>query len=240
MHFCVRYSMHQCLNRGSKTIMSRANQSVWKYCQYTMSKWRYLQWRLESSDLWLFGHIIYWSNMWPWIINASIQRKSALDCLDWWWTRHSNPNWRAGVSFQNGTSHWFTIGDQCWFEFTRSFGNFACCRTRTCQCSSWRPRKGKCYAVRFTHGPSSMDKSMKQFSIDHIHILTHFFYINLKNLLAGQDVLNDNNWHTVRFSRKASNLRLQVDGVAPVRGTLCMYRQHIFALYVSWRVVFNF
>ncbi|XP_065079227.1 neurexin 1 isoform X3 [Ochlerotatus camptorhynchus] len=38
-----------------------------------------------------------------------------------------------------------------------------------------------------------------------------------KNLLAGQGVLNDNNWHTVRFSRRASNLRLQVDGAPPVR-----------------------
>lgn len=45
-------------------------------------------------------------------------------------------------------------------------------------------------------------------------------------------MLNDNNWHTVRFSRRASNLRLQVDGSAPVRGTLCMYQLHItfFAL----------
>ncbi|XP_055322303.1 neurexin-3 isoform X3 [Sitodiplosis mosellana] len=41
-----------------------------------------------------------------------------------------------------------------------------------------------------------------------------------KNLLAGQGVLHDNNWHTIRFSRKASNLRLQVDGNSPVRGTL--------------------
>ncbi|KAG5671262.1 hypothetical protein PVAND_001469 [Polypedilum vanderplanki] len=41
-----------------------------------------------------------------------------------------------------------------------------------------------------------------------------------KNLLAGQGVLNDNNWHTVRFSRRASNLRLQVDGAIPVRGML--------------------
>ncbi|XP_050341171.1 neurexin-1 isoform X3 [Bactrocera neohumeralis] len=41
-----------------------------------------------------------------------------------------------------------------------------------------------------------------------------------KNLLAGQSVLNDNNWHTIRFSRRASNLRLQVDGVPPVRGML--------------------
>ncbi|XP_055385088.1 neurexin-1 isoform X9 [Condylostylus longicornis] len=41
-----------------------------------------------------------------------------------------------------------------------------------------------------------------------------------KNLLAGQTVLNDNNWHTIRFSRRASNLRLQVDGAPPVRGML--------------------
>ncbi|XP_035900555.1 neurexin-1 isoform X6 [Anopheles stephensi] len=41
-----------------------------------------------------------------------------------------------------------------------------------------------------------------------------------KNLLAGLTVLNDNNWHTVRFSRRASNLRLQVDGTQPVRGML--------------------
>ncbi|XP_037891769.1 neurexin-3 [Glossina fuscipes] len=47
-----------------------------------------------------------------------------------------------------------------------------------------------------------------------------------KNLLAGQSVLNDNNWHTIRFSRRASNLRLQVDGAPPVRGMLCMYHQH--------------
>ncbi|XP_012544066.2 neurexin 1 isoform X2 [Bombyx mori] len=40
-----------------------------------------------------------------------------------------------------------------------------------------------------------------------------------KNLLAGTNVADDN-WHTVRFSRRASNLRLQVDGAASVRGTL--------------------
>ncbi|XP_037025622.1 neurexin-1-like, partial [Bradysia coprophila] len=45
-----------------------------------------------------------------------------------------------------------------------------------------------------------------------------------KNLLAGQGVLNDNNWHTVRFSRRASNLRLQVDGAAPVRAEMILGR----------------
>ncbi|XP_058463051.1 neurexin-3 isoform X2 [Malaya genurostris] len=45
-----------------------------------------------------------------------------------------------------------------------------------------------------------------------------------KNLLAGQGVLNDNNWHTVRFSRRASNLRLQVDGAAPVRAEAILGR----------------
>lgn len=60
------------------------------------------------------------------------------------------------------------------------------------------------------------------------------YHNNTKNLLAGQGVLNDNNWHTVRFSRRASNLRLQVDGAPPVRGTLCMYQQHhILPYYVS-------
>ncbi|CAH0689956.1 unnamed protein product [Spodoptera exigua] len=37
-----------------------------------------------------------------------------------------------------------------------------------------------------------------------------------KNLLAGTNVADDN-WHTVRFSRRASNLKLQVDGAQPVR-----------------------
>lgn len=55
-----------------------------------------------------------------------------------------------------------------------------------------------------------------------------FVLFHPQNLLAGQGVLNDNNWHTVRFSRRASNLRLQVDNSTPVRGTLCMYQQHIF------------
>ncbi|XP_062702509.1 neurexin 1 isoform X5 [Aedes albopictus] len=45
-----------------------------------------------------------------------------------------------------------------------------------------------------------------------------------KNLLAGQGVLNDNNWHTVRFSRRASNLRLQVDGAPPVRAEAILGR----------------
>ncbi|KFB36467.1 AGAP004066-PA-like protein [Anopheles sinensis] len=45
-----------------------------------------------------------------------------------------------------------------------------------------------------------------------------------KNLLAGQTVLNDNNWHTVRFSRRASNLRLQVDGTQPVRAEAILGR----------------
>ncbi|XP_023936294.1 neurexin-1 isoform X1 [Bicyclus anynana] len=40
-----------------------------------------------------------------------------------------------------------------------------------------------------------------------------------KNLLAGTNVADDK-WHTVRFSRRASNLKLQVDGGQPVRGTL--------------------
>lgn len=57
---------------------------------------------------------------------------------------------------------------------------------------------------------------------------TFVFLFHPQNLLAGQGVLNDNNWHTVRFSRRASNLRLQVDNSTPVRGTLCMYQQHIF------------
>ncbi|XP_041968966.1 neurexin-1 isoform X4 [Aricia agestis] len=39
------------------------------------------------------------------------------------------------------------------------------------------------------------------------------------NLLAGTNVADDK-WHTVRFSRRASNLKLQVDGAQPVRGTL--------------------
>ncbi|XP_061384617.1 neurexin 1 isoform X3 [Danaus plexippus] len=40
-----------------------------------------------------------------------------------------------------------------------------------------------------------------------------------KNLLGGSSVWDDR-WHTVRFSRRASNLKLQVDGAPPVRGTL--------------------
>ncbi|KAL4710241.1 hypothetical protein ACJJTC_005414, partial [Scirpophaga incertulas] len=40
-----------------------------------------------------------------------------------------------------------------------------------------------------------------------------------RNLLAGTNVADDN-WHTVKFSRRASNLKLQVDGTQPVRGML--------------------
>ena len=61
-------------------------------------------------------------------------------------------------------------------------------------------------------------------------IASNVFSSVTQNLLAGSGVLNDNNWHTIRFSRRASNLRLQVDGASPVRGTLRMYQQHIFAL----------
>lgn len=43
-----------------------------------------------------------------------------------------------------------------------------------------------------------------------------------QNLLGGAGVADDK-WHTVRFSRRASNLKLQVDGGQPVRGTLCTY-----------------
>uniref|UniRef100_A0A182SQX2 Laminin G domain-containing protein n=1 Tax=Anopheles maculatus TaxID=74869 RepID=A0A182SQX2_9DIPT len=50
-----------------------------------------------------------------------------------------------------------------------------------------------------------------------------------KNLLAGLTVLNDNNWHTVRFSRRASNLRLQVDGTQPVR----VLHFHLIALFYA-------
>ena len=66
-------------------------------------------------------------------------------------------------------------------------------------------------------------------------ILTVLLFSIAQNLLGGQGVLNDNNWHTVRFSRRASNLRLQVDGAAPVRGMLCMYHQHIFFALISVR-----
>ncbi|XP_017779217.1 PREDICTED: neurexin-1-like, partial [Nicrophorus vespilloides] len=37
-----------------------------------------------------------------------------------------------------------------------------------------------------------------------------------KILLAGQNV-NDNEWHTVRFSRRGANLKLQLDGKTPLR-----------------------
>ncbi|XP_064212008.1 neurexin 1 [Tribolium castaneum] len=37
-----------------------------------------------------------------------------------------------------------------------------------------------------------------------------------KILLAGQNV-NDNEWHTVRFSRRGANLKLQLDGQSPIR-----------------------
>lgn len=45
---------------------------------------------------------------------------------------------------------------------------------------------------------------------------------SFQNLLAGSNVADDA-WHTVRFSRRASNLKLQVDTAAPVRGMLCTY-----------------
>ncbi|CAH1365278.1 unnamed protein product [Tenebrio molitor] len=37
-----------------------------------------------------------------------------------------------------------------------------------------------------------------------------------KILLAGQNV-NDNEWHTIRFSRRGANLKLQLDGQSPIR-----------------------
>lgn len=41
----------------------------------------------------------------------------------------------------------------------------------------------------------------------------------LQSLQSGQG-LNDNQWHTVSFSRRANNLNLQVDDEAPVRGKI--------------------
>lgn len=41
-------------------------------------------------------------------------------------------------------------------------------------------------------------------------------------MLSGQG-LNDNQWHTVSFSRRASNLKLQVDHETPVRGLYLLY-----------------
>lgn len=52
----------------------------------------------------------------------------------------------------------------------------------------------------------------------------------LQNLLAGLDVADDK-WHTVRFSRRASNLKLQVDLSQPVRGTLRTYARDAPALF---------
>jgi hypothetical protein len=45
----------------------------------------------------------------------------------------------------------------------------------------------------------------------------------LQVLLAGQG-LNDNQWHTLRFSRRGSNLKLQVDDDSPIRGKYILYR----------------
>ena len=39
----------------------------------------------------------------------------------------------------------------------------------------------------------------------------------LQMLVAGQG-LNDNQWHTLRFSRRDSNLKLQVDDDTPTTG----------------------
>lgn len=38
-------------------------------------------------------------------------------------------------------------------------------------------------------------------------------------MLSGQG-LNDNQWHTLTYSRRASSLSLQVDDEAPIRGSL--------------------
>jgi hypothetical protein len=48
--------------------------------------------------------------------------------------------------------------------------------------------------------------------------LKEFFCALFQVLLAGQG-LNDNQWHTLRFSRRGSNLKLQVDDDNPIRGT---------------------
>ncbi|XP_037909404.1 neurexin-1 isoform X2 [Hermetia illucens] len=53
---------------------------------------------------------------------------------------------------------------------------------------------------------------------------------NLLVGLADNRVFNDNNWHTIRFSRRASNLRLQVDGVAPVRAEVVLTRHSLMEI----------
>ncbi|GLV43351.1 Neurexin 1 [Carabus blaptoides fortunei] len=45
-----------------------------------------------------------------------------------------------------------------------------------------------------------------------------------KILLAGQNV-NDNEWHTVRFSRRASNLKLQLDSQSPIRAETVLVKK---------------
>lgn len=76
--------------------------------------------------------------------------------------------------------------------------------------------------------PSTNEINVLSFSkcVFHFILFYSFTALIIQNLLAGQGVLHDNNWHTIRFSRKASNLRLQVDGNVAVRGMLCMYHQH--------------
>lgn len=76
------------------------------------------------------------------------------------------------------------------------------------------------------------------FSNDHTTIMSLVVakcVFDSQNLLAGQNV-NNNEWHTVRFSRKASNLKLQVDSAVPVRGMLSMYwahhRAHLLLFYL--------
>lgn len=72
---CVRYRIVSGVkNRSGETIVSRANQSMRKHGHHTMPKCWHLQRGLESSDLWLFGHIIHRTDMRSWIVHVGIQR----------------------------------------------------------------------------------------------------------------------------------------------------------------------
>jgi hypothetical protein len=56
-----------------------------------------------------------------------------------------------------------------------------------------------------------------------------FSCVFVQVLIAGQG-LNNNQWHTLRFSRRGSNLKLQVDDDSPLRGKYLLERRYADSL----------
>lgn len=143
---------HRCLRSTarlgrSEAIVSRPNSAV--YSQ-SMSKWRPVFRRLESTIVRLFGDPLHRPNLRKRVGNACVQRFTASDGLDGRQPGTAHANGRAGAAIQDIAANWTPAADQRRHQLTRSTWN----RSGGWKSQSERQigwsREGKHFDVHFT------------------------------------------------------------------------------------------